>query len=304
MDRRKKKFEDDSRLAMIENPSLADKIVHGIVVLLCAAVAFCSIIPMWHVLMASLSDGRTLMAHEGIAWLPVGKFSFDGYKHIFRDVSILKGYGNTIFYTVTSTALGFFLSATGGYALSRETKLKTPLSIFLMLTMLFSGGMVPTYMVIRSIGWVGTRWALIVPTCTNAMFTIMMMNAFNSVPKEMYEAARIDGAGHFRIMGQIMLPQAMNLGSVILLNSVVIQWNSWLQAAIYAPNDKNLWPLQLWIKQITSQNQNFLRSSNPDYSRYLIQYAVIVAATLPIVVLFPFFQDKLEKGVIAGGVKG
>lgn len=304
MNRRKKKFEDDSRLAMIEKMSLADKIVHGIVVLLCAAVAFCSIIPMWHVLMASFSDGRALMAHEGIAWLPVGEFTFDGYRHIFQDVSILKGYGNTIFYTVTSTALGFFLSATGGYALSRDTKLKTPLSIFLMLTMLFSGGMVPTYMVIRSLGWVGTRWALIVPTCTNAMFTIMMMNAFNSVPKEMYEAARIDGAGHFRIMGQIMLPQAMNLGSVILLNSVVIQWNSWLQAAIYAPNDKNLWPLQLWIKQITSQNQNFLRSSNPDYSRYLIQYAVIVAATLPIVVMFPFFQDKLERGVIAGGVKG
>ena len=113
-----------------------------------------------------------------------------------------------------------------------------------------------------------------------------------------------DGAGHLRTMFQIMLPQAMNLGSVIILNSVVGQWNSWLQASIYVPNNKNLWPLQLWIRQITNENQNFLQSSNPDYSRYLVQYAVIVAATLPIIVIFPFFQDKLEKGVIAGGVKG
>lgn len=136
------------------------------------------------------------------------------------------------------------------------------------------------------------------------MFMVMMMNAFNSVPKEMYEAARIDGAGHIRTMVQVLLPQAMNLGSVIILNSVVMQWNAWFNASIYVPNNKKAWPLQLWIRQITADNQNFLRSANPDYSRYLIQYAVIVAATLPIIVLFPFFQDKLEKGVIGGGVKG
>jgi putative aldouronate transport system permease protein len=85
---------------------------------------------------------------------------------------------------------------------------------------------------------------------------------------------------------------------------VVGQWNSWLQASIYVPNNKKLWPLQLWIRQITNENQNFLQSSNPDYSRYLVQYAVIVAATFPILAIFPFFQDKLEKGVITGGVKG
>lgn len=105
-------------------------------------------------------------------------------------------------------------------------------------------------------------------------------------------------------MVQVLLPQAMNLGSVIILNSVVMQWNAWFNASIYVPNNKKAWPLQLWIRQITADNQNFLRSANPDYSRYLIQYAVIVAATLPIIVLFPFFQDKLEKGVIGGGVKG
>ena len=300
----KKLREEDAQLHMIENPGIGDRIVDIVVILFCALAAFCCVIPMWHVLMASLSDGKQLLAYEGLAWLPVGKANLDGYKHIFKDASILKGYANSLLYTAGATLLGFAISTMAGYAMSRDTKLKPFMTLFVMFTLLFGGGMVPTYMVVQKLGWVGTRWALIIPGCTNAMFMVMMMNAFNSVPKEMYEAARIDGAGHIRTMVQVMLPQAMNLGSVIILNSVVMQWNAWFNASIYVPNNKKAWPLQLWIRQITADNQNFLRSANPDYSRYLIQYAVIVAATLPIIVLFPFFQDKLEKGVIGGGVKG
>ena len=296
--------DDDRVSSMVENPSVGDRFADVVVIILCGLVAFCSLVPMWHVLMASLSDGKVLLSHNGVAWLPQGGVTLDGFKHIFKDNSILTGYANSLIYTAASTALGFFIACTAGYAMSRETKLKNVMILSMMVTMLFSGGMVPTYMVIRKLGWVGSRLSLIVPGCTNAMFMIMMMNAFNSVPKEMYEAARIDGAGHFRTMSQIMLPQAMNLGFVIILNSVVMHWNAWLQASIYVPNNKKLWPLQLWIKQIVADNQNFLQNANPDYNRYLIQYAVIVAATLPILALFPFFQDKLEKGVIAGGVKG
>ncbi|MDO4285467.1 MAG: carbohydrate ABC transporter permease [Eubacteriales bacterium] len=303
--KRKTKEQEDTRISsMVEHPSKGDRAIDVFVVVLCGLIAFCSVIPMWHVLMSSLSDGKLLLAHEGIVWLPIGEVTLEGYSHIFKDASILQGYFNTVLYTFSSTALGFFIAALAGYAMSRETKLKNVMILMLMTTMLFSGGMVPTYMVIRALGWVGTRWALIIPGCTNAMFMIMMMNAFRAVPQEMYEAARIDGAGHFRTMSQIMLPQAMNLGTVTILNSVIIQWNSWMPATIYTPNNKKLWPLQLWIRQISANNENFLRSANPDYSRYLIRYAVIVAAVLPIVILFPFFQDKLEKGVIGGGVKG
>ena len=304
---RKKKYnpaEEDTALHMVEHKSVFDHIADVIIYLIVALIAFVCVIPMWHVLMTSLSDGKMVLAHEGLLWKWVGDFNLKAYELIFQDASIISGYANTLIYTVGATAIGFVLATMTGYALSRDTKLKGPISLILMSTMLFSGGMVPTYIVVRALGWVGTRWALLIPGCTNAMFMIMMMNAFNSVPHEMYEAARIDGAGHFRTMWQVMLPQAMNLGFVIILNSVVGQWNSWLQASIYVPNKKSLWPLQLWIKQIVADNENFLRSSNPDYNRYLIQFAVIVAATLPILVAFPFFQDKLEKGVIAGGVKG
>ncbi len=301
---KKKRIRSDSTVSMVETPTASDRVVDIVVVILCGLVAFCSVIPMWHVLMSSFSDGKTLLAHEGLVLLPVGKFNLDGYKHIFKNAGIVSGYLNAIIYTVATTACGFMLATITGYALSRKTKIQPVIIGMIMFTMLFGGGMVPTYMVIKALGWVGTRWALIIPGCTNAMFMVMMMNAFNGIPKEMYEAARIDGAGHFRTMTQIMLPQAMNLGSVIILNSVVGNWNSWLPASIYVPNNKKLWPLQLWIKQITADNENFLNTSNPDYSRYLIKFAVIIAAILPIVVLFPFFQDKLEKGVIAGGVKG
>lgn len=290
--------------SMVENPTAADRVVDIIVYAICAMVALASIIPMWHVLMSSLSDGRTLMAHEGLVLWPVGTPTLDGFKLIFKNSGIVRGFLNSIFYTVATTLCGFSLATVTGYALSRQTKMKPIVTGLIMFTMLFSGGMVPTYMVIKALGWVGTPWALIIPGCTNAMYMIMMMNAFNSVPKEMYEAATIDGAGHARTLFQVALPQAMNLGYVIILNTVVAAWNSWLPASIYVPNNRNLWPLQLWIKQITAENQNFLNTSNPDYSRYLIQFAVIVAATLPIVIAFPFFQDKLEKGALAGGIKG
>lgn len=288
---------------MVENPSVVERIVHWIIVAVVVLICIASFIPMWHVLMASFSDGKELLAHEGLLLTPVGGFNLQGYANIFKDLSLLKGYANTLIYVVGATAIGMFINITGGYVLSRESKLRAPLTIILMITMLFSGGLIPTYMVVRQLGMVGTRWALLIPGCTNAMFVIMMMNAFRQVPESTLEAARIDGAGHMKTLFYVMLPQAKSLGTVVILNSVIIQWNSWFSASIYVPNQRDLWPLQLWIKQIVADNEGFLMSSNPDYSRYLIQYALIIIATLPILLAFPFFQDKLEKGVIGGAVK-
>ena len=132
----------------------------------------------------------------------------------------------------------------------------------------------------------------------------MFVGFVKSIPLEIEEAARIDGAGHFTTMWKIMLPQAMNLGSVIILNSVIAAWNAWLPASIYVPRSRHLWPLQLVINQLINENKDFLDSANPDYSKYLIQFAAIIVAAAPLILLFPFFQNKLEKGVIGGGVKG
>lgn len=301
---KKRNDEEDRATSMVEHPGVGDRIVDVIVIVLVGLVAVCSVIPLWHVLMSSVSDGKTLLSHKGMVWWPVGGFTLKGYSHIFQDAEIVKGFFNSIVYTIAATALCWFISITAAYAMSRQTKLKKVMITVVMIPMLFGGGMLPTYMVIRALGWVATPLALIVPGCTNTMFIVMMMNAFNAVPAEMYEAARIDGAGHFRILFQVLSPLVRNMSAVIVLNSVMGQWNAWLQASIYVPNNRELWPLQLFVRELTSSNEDFLQTSNPDYSRYLIQYAVVIATSLPIIVAFPFFQKKLEKAVVAGGVKG
>ena len=139
---------------------------------------------------------------------------------------------------------------------------------------------------------------------TQTFYLIFAAKAFAAVPLSTVEAARIDGAGHLRVMFQIMLPQAKGMFFITLLNTFVGAWNSWYNASIYVPSDKTKWPIQLFINEMTSANVNFLETATPNYSRYLIQFAVIVVATLPIMVAMPFFQDKIEAGQLQGGVKG
>lgn len=299
-----RKKDDSYQSSMIEHPSLGGKIADCILIIICILVAFCSIIPMWHELMASLSEPKELLKHEGLVAWPVGNVTFEGYKRIFSDSSIILGFINTMIYVIGGTGLGYVLSVLGGFCFSRKTKLSPILIAICTFTMLFSGGTVPTYMVVRNLGMVNTRWSLIIPACTSAMNAIMMMNAFMQVPHEYEEAAVMDGCGPIRMLFQVLLPQAKTMGMVLILQTAIAQYNAWFDASIYVTNKKSCWPLQLWIKQMVADNESFLLSANPDYNRYLIQFAVVIATTLPILIALPFFQDKLEKGVIAGGIKG
>lgn len=289
---------------MVESTSLGGHITNIILGAVLLLIAFCSIVPMWHVLMASLSGGRDLFAHEGLALLPVGGLNLEGYKLVFADASILRSYAVTIFYVVATAGLGLVLNVMGGYVLSQESRMKPFFIAILMFAMMFSGGLIPTYMVIRNLGMVGTPLAVIMPGCTNAMFIIMSMNAFLQVPQATVEAARIDGAGHLHLMFQVMLPQAKGIIMVTVINSALGAWNAWFEASIYLPRQREWWPLQLLIRDLTAKNQDFLNFANPDYNRYLIQYVVIVIATLPVLITFPFFQKRLEENMVVGAVKG
>lgn len=289
---------------MVEHPTLLGKIYNIFNTLLLAMVIFVCIIPLWHALMSSFSNGQALMAKDGLVLWPVGGFNLGGYKLLFRDNNIIKGYLNTIIYVGGTTALGFILNVLGGYVLSRPTKLKPILSLIVVFSMLFGGGLIPSYMVVKTLGMVGTRWAVIIPSCTNGMFIILIMNAFMQVPYETVESAKIDGAGHVRLMFNIMLPQAMGLSLVTIINTAIMSYNAWFEATIYVPTQKNLWPLQLWIKELTANNEEFLNYANPDFNRYLIQFAVIIISVAPILIALPFFQEKLEKNMVVGAVKG
>ncbi len=291
------------REGMVDKPTPLGAVADVLIVLFTIICIFICVIPVWHTFMSSFSDGLVLMSHEGVVWKWIGRFNLGGYKYLFADSSIIRGYANTLIYVLGNIACGLVVNVLGGYVLSRPTKLKGFLTMFLMLTMMFSGGIVPTYMVVRALGMTGTVWSLIVPGCTNAMFIILMMNAFRMVPESTVEAAHLDGAGHITVMFRIMLPQAMGIGMVTIINTAIIAWNAWFEASIYVTGQRELWPLQLWVKQIVANNQEFLNYTNPDYDRYLIQYAVIIGATMPILIAMPFFQKRLQKGSLAGAIK-
>ena len=290
---------------MVERSTWADHIGDGLMAVLLVAVVFICLIPLWHTLMASLSDGQKLLEHSGMLWLPVGGATLDGYKLLFssQKYMVLHGLLNTILYVTYTTLLGFIINVVGGYILSRKTKLRGVMVMFVMITMMFSGGTIPTYMVVRALGMTKTPLALIVPGCTNAMFVIMLMNGFLQVPESTIEAAKLDGAGTLRIMFQIALPQGLGMALVTVINTVVIAWNSWFNAMIYVPTQKNLWPLQLWIKQISEDASRIMQSKTPSYTDMLFQHAAVIISILPIIILFPFFVKKLEKGMAQGGVK-
>lgn len=288
---------------MVEKNTVGSRIAQGILMLIVGMLACICIIPMWHVLMSSISDGFDLMSHVGLVLWPVGNATLNGYALIFKDSGVTTGYINTIIYVIGTVSLGFVLNVLGGYALSRKTKLKPFMMIYLMFPMLFSGGMIPTYMVIKSIGLVGSRFAIMLLEATMGIYIILSMNAFLSVPESTAEAARIDGAGHLRTMFQIMFPQCVGMFAVTILMSFVASWNSWLTASIYVSGDRAKWPIQLWINQIISENADIVKGANPNYDRYLIQFAVVAAATFPMLIAIPFLQKYIEAGVLTGAVK-
>lgn len=300
----KNKKDLENEPSMVINSGPLGKVADVLIALVILAIAFICIIPLWHVIVASISDGQQLLGHSGMAWTPIGDATLAGYRLLFRNSSIIRGYINTVIYVVGGTLLGLVMNMFAGYILSRATKLRGFMILFCVITTMFSGGTVPTYMVIRTLGMTGTPWSLIIPGCTNALFMLLMMNSFSQVDKAYVEAAEIDGAGHLVIMFQVMFPQCKGMAFVTAINTAIIKWNSWFDASIYVPNNREYWPLQLWVKQLTAEGMDFLKTAHPDYDRNLIQYAVVVAATVPILAAFPFFIKQLEKGMVIGGVKG
>lgn len=301
---------------MVAGKSAGDIAVTCVIWGILFLIAFCCLIPLWHVVMASFSDPRQIAFgmgdtyKGGIVWWPVadsdGAWTLGGYEYIFEDGSIFRGYLNTIIYVVCSVTIGMVINVTGGYVISRNTKLKPFLTLFVMFTSMFNGGLIPTYAVVKGLGMTDTPLSVIIPGCTNAFFVIMLSNAFCSVPESTVESAKLDGAGHLRIMWQIMLPQAMPLATVVVLNSVILQWNSWMNASIYLSSSvSELWPLQLMIRDLSARSENYLAAgSAAAWDLYLVRYTVIVASTLPMLCLFPLFQKKMESNVVVGAVKG
>lgn len=276
-----------------------------------AVFAVLCIAPIWHVLMASISNPRMLMNASGILWKPMGKATFSGYELISRNRDILAGYGNTLLYVAWHVTAGTLCTTVAGYLVSRKNfKLQKPLLLFIMFTMMFSGGLIPTYMVIRAMGMINSRWVLMIPGMMNAFYIIMMKSAFDQLPESFEESAKLDGAGPLTILFRILAPLVKANIAVIIMFTIVIQWNSWYPASIYMPKVRDKWPLQLFMRELLIQNDSAKvlsgsqALSKADFTSNLVKYCVTVIGTLPILLVYPFVQKYFVKGVTLGGVKG
>lgn len=265
--------------------------------------------PIWHVIIASISDGSKLMAHSGLLLKPIG-FSLESYKMMSLNPMILRSYINTIYIVVVSTLLSVIVTAIAAYFLSRKYALWPKYMMMLIVfTMFFSGGMIPSYLINTQVFHMRDSYmAIILPGLINTYNLIIMRTSFEAVPESLFEAARIDGAGHWKSLFTIGIPLVKASVAVMVLYYAVDQWNSWFQASIYLTT-REKFPLQLILREILINNDTnsmtvgTIDSETSSISE-TIKYAVIVVSTVPILCVYPFLQKYFAKGALIGAVKG
>ncbi|SIQ79473.1 MULTISPECIES: carbohydrate ABC transporter permease [unclassified Paenibacillus] len=264
--------------------------------------------PLLFVLSASFSDPQKVL--DGEMWLLPAGFTLDAYKEVLGYEGVWRSYGNTLLYTGVGTAVNLLLTTLAAYPLSRRDLPGRGLLMFgIAFTMFFSGGIIPTYLVVKDLHLVNTFWAMIVPTAIATYNLIVMRTYFqNGIPWELQEAALIDGCSNTRLLASVILPLSKPILAVMVLFYAVGHWNSYFNALIYL-RDENLYPLQLVLRQILIVSQSsVLDDAGFGMAEKLlmgesIKYALIIIASIPVLLLYPFVQKHFVKGVMIGSIK-
>ncbi|MFS0723846.1 carbohydrate ABC transporter permease [Paenibacillus sp. 1P07SE] len=267
--------------------------------------------PLWFIVIASISDPNAVW--NGNVWIMPVNASFDGYQRIFSNESIWTGYRNTILYAVLGTAINLLLTLTAAYPLSRKDfKARNTLMVIYVLSLFFSGGLIPTYLVVKNLGMINTIWAMIIPGAVSIWNVIVTRTFFQStIPHELYEAATMDGCREFGFFTRMVLPLSTPIIAVMSLFYGVMHWNSFFNALIYL-NNSELYPLQLFLREILIQAQisQDLVGVDPSMAAEsqqvaeTIKYGVIIVASLPVLIVYPFVQRFFVKGIMIGSLKG
>ena len=263
--------------------------------------------PLYFILIASISD-QNLVANGRVFLIPKG-IQYGGFKRVFENDLLLSGYRNTILYTALGTVVNMVLTIPAAYALSRKDFLPRRVLMFLFVfTMYFSGGFVPTYLLMKDLRLLNTIWVMIIPFAVNVTNLIIARSFFeSSIPDELLEAAVMDGCSNTKFFLHIVLPLSKAILAVITLYYAVQHWNEYFNALIYL-KDTALYPLQLVIRDILVMNQKASASASAASSAVQIaeqvKYAVILISTVPVMIFFPFVQKYFMKGVMIGAVKG
>ena len=280
-----------------------DKIFDWIINILMGAIAIMFLLPLVHVVVCSFSSVNQVIAGN-VGLFPVD-FTIDGYKEVFAEEKLWRGFGNSLFYTFVGTIIQVTLQMFCAYPLSRrDFKGRKIINLFLILTMFISGGMIPTYLLISKLRMLNTIWALIIPGCVS-VFNIIVIRTYMeaSIPFELQEAARIDGCGDFAIFCRVILPLSRPIIFVMVLYAIVGYWNNYFNSLLYI-QDSSLFPLQRVLQDMLVSNNSSIGGGTEVGKQEQLKYVTIVVSSLPLLIIYPFFQKYFEKGVVMGGVKG
>lgn len=295
----------------MERESFGDKCFVIVNAVLLTLVLIAVLYPLWFVLIASISDTAAVLT--GKVWLWPRDFTLAGYKIVLQNGELLRSYGNTVLYTAMGTAINLVLTVMAAYPMSRrDYRGRNALMAFIVFTMFFSGGMIPTYLLVKDLGMLNTIWALVIPNAVSVWNIIIMRTFFQqTLPYEIQEAAQIDGCSDIKILLRIVLPLSKPILAVMVLFYAVGHWNAFFNALIYL-TDRDLYPLQLILREILIQGQMASMMESGDTTGMArrimeaesIKYAVVIIANLPVLLLYPFLQKYFVKGVLVGSLKG
>ncbi|MGM1047804.1 MAG: carbohydrate ABC transporter permease [Bacillota bacterium] len=299
---------------MLVKETKSDKVFNSVNLVVLTVILLLTMYPLWFIVSASISNPD--LVNSGKMLLFPKDISFNGYANIFNDTSILRGYLNTIVYTVAGTIINVTVTLLAAYSLSRNDFVGNKFfTIMFLITMFFSGGLIPTFMTVKSVGLYNSPWVMVILGATSMTNIIISRTFFQTtIPIEVQEAAQIDGCSNFRLFAQVVLPLSTAIIAVMALFSAVNHWNSYFTALIYLRDDQ--WqPLQIILREtlLKSQFNAELLQQGGDTAGLLqeelraaeqIKYALIVVASLPVMALYPFVQKYFVKGVTLGSVKG
>ena len=289
--------------------TLGDKLFYAGCYLITALFMLAVLYPLVYILSASFSSADAITS--GRMWLYPVDFSLVGYKYILKYDAIWLGYRNTLFYTFAGTLINVAMTMTCAYGLSRRgMRGRRFFTMLFTFTMIFSGGMIPNYLLMKDLRLLNTVWCMLLPGAISA-YNLIVAKTFieNSIPGDLLEAARIDGCSDVRFFFSIVLPLSKAILAVLLLMYAAAHWNAYFNAFLYL-TDKKLYPLQIFLRQILVQSNMSADMLDPEAMaqmqtlQQILKYAVIVVSTAPMLCLYPFVQKYFRQGVMIGSIKG
>ena len=292
---------------MARKKSIPEKIFDTFNILILLLIAFTCVYPFIYVLSISLSTAAEA-SREGFHLYPKD-ISFAAYKMVLSNPDIVRGFFNSVLRTVLGTTLSVIATCIAAYPLARkEMPMRSNFIFFIMFTMLFSGGMVPTYLLIKNLGLFNSVWALVLPPMLTAFSIIIVKNFFQSIPESFAEAARMEGASEWHILFKIYIPLSKPAIATVALWSMVGHWNSWFDAMLYITDDKKQ-VLQIFLQRVVIESNTALMEMGitdatvADFTPETIKAATVIITILPIICVYPFIQKHFSKGIMLGGIK-